>query len=376
MAASSPFLGTVLVIGGCGFIGHHLVQQLISDPDCGSVVVLDRNTDVNNTVEGAEYVRAPIARDTLRQLVQRIRPHVIFHVASPRADSRDQSVFAATNIEGTRVILAVAKEEPSVEALVYTSSCDVYAGGGARAPHVDVLESQPLWPRDDRSNEYNRTKAVGDDLVLAANGKELCTASLRPGHVYGVGQSQGMTEALDVGGPGQKLVQVGDGSNFMEVALVDNVAAAHILAAKALLDPAGHAGGKVDGEAFNISDGHPIPFWHHIRVIWSAAQDREISAEEVSVIPSWVMAAVVWLVGWAMYLMTLGMVLPPASLRRQAYEYCTMHHTYNMDKARGRLRYNPRTDHDAELRKAVKWEMARRKAAKEKSGGARNGNGS
>jgi sterol-4alpha-carboxylate 3-dehydrogenase (decarboxylating) len=47
-------LGTVLVIGGCGFLGTNIVKLLLSDPACSSVHVLSRNP-TSNLQPGVTY---------------------------------------------------------------------------------------------------------------------------------------------------------------------------------------------------------------------------------------------------------------------------------------------------------------------------------
>lgn len=354
---SASLLGTVLVVGGCGFLGYHLVHQLLEDDECETVYVLDRNID-RNRHEKAIYICGNITDgEALHSLVAKIRPRAIFHSASPIASlpANRESEFVETNVKGTQVLLTVAAESDFTQALVYTSSVDTYAN----PPHSDVAEMHPIWPQSDKSNEYNRTKAIADRLVLAASSPQLKTVSLRLGHAYGERHIQGLVEVLDMCSGNQKLIQIGRGENQMEVVSADNSAAAHILAAKALLDPS-RAAGKVDGEGFNISDGSPVPFWHHIKVIWKVARGEK-ALEDITVIPAWVMIVVVNLVEWLLWVLTLNTVKPPTPLRRVSLEYCVYTHTYSIEKARERLLFKPVANHDAVLEQSATWMLAHRK---------------
>ena len=78
--------------------------------------------------------------------------------------------------------------------------------------------------------------------------------------------------------------QFGDGSNLWDFVSADNVALAHLLAAKSLLaGTISHQTGN--GEAFNITDGERHYFWDFPRAVWKAA-GHEIKAEDIWMIPT------------------------------------------------------------------------------------------
>ena len=352
-------IGTCLVIGGCGFLGYHLIRHLLNDDACEAVYALDINI-TRNRHDGATYIAGNITDGALlHEIVNEYRPRVIFHAASPIASlpAAKEHQYYDTNVKGTGALLTVAAESEAVKALVLTSSVDIYAS----PPHYNVNESHPLWPASDLSNEYNRTKAIGDLIVREANSPQLRTVALRLGHAYGERCSQGLHEVLDMCSGNQKLVQIGSGENLFEVVSADNVAIAHILAAKALLDPS-LAAGKVEGEAFNISDGAAVRFWHHIRMIWTAARGKD-ALDGVIVLPAWLMAVVVYATAWLFWIFTFNTKKPPVELRKTALDYCTNTHTYNIDKAKTVLRFEPVSDHDAVVQESARLMLKERKRA-------------
>lgn len=165
--ASTTDLGPVLVIGGCGFVGFHIVEALLKDPTCGPVSVISRNPK-SNLCEGVSYHACDIANLVeARKLIAVVKPRIIFHAASPLAtDSTvEPGEHYETSVEGTKNVLACAIETPMVKALVYTSTCAVAKG----YPHFGIDEEAPLWEQDDRTIPYKKAKALADKIVREAN---------------------------------------------------------------------------------------------------------------------------------------------------------------------------------------------------------------
>ncbi|KUI62348.1 Sterol-4-alpha-carboxylate 3-dehydrogenase, decarboxylating [Cytospora mali] len=286
--SSFSVLGTVLVTGGCGFLGYHLVSRLLFDPDCCEhVYIIDRNISRNtHTHEKATYIKAAITEEKdLSTFLDRVNPAVIFHTASPNATYGRRGDFYHTNVEGTRTVLALARERSHVKALVYTSSLDVYA----TRHHNNLKETAPIWEGRrpwpwEGITEYDWTKALAHRLVLQANTDDgLKTAVIIPSYIYGLRDSQALSLMFDMfEDPGRPVFQVGKGDNMASFVEVGNCADAHILAAKALLS--GVEG--VPGQAFNVSDGEDIPLWWHTRLVCAAVREIDLNSASESRSPS------------------------------------------------------------------------------------------
>lgn len=376
-AKDTPLLGSVLVTGGCGFLGFHLVSSLVADPDCGPVYVLDIDT-TTNTHPDATYFKGSVtdAPHLLSNFLDTIQPTVIFHAASPSATYAPPSSFHATNVDGTHSLLRLAKEKPFIQALVYTSSLDVYAD----PPLHHVPETYPLWPDHPRPwrglSEYDRTKTIAHKLVLAANcPPALKTAVIVPSHIWGLRDRQGLSLFFDTfADPRRPLWQVGPGRNVNSCVEAGNCAAAHILAAKALVDHHQDArvrsGRRVDGEAFNVTDGEDVNFWDDIRVTCAMIRGcygkGGAAMPKFHVLPPWTMRLLVWLVKWILLILTLGFREPSQALSRNGCSWATEDHTLDDTKAREVLGYRPRQiDREELLLKAVEFERQRRRAVAE-----------
>ena len=191
-SSSSPSpsrsLGSVLVIGGCGFVGFHIVRHLLLSSSCESISVVSRNPTANR-LPGVNYLAGDITViSSVRSVVLQICPSVIIHAACPNATSATAKAFHQVTVQGTQNLLQVALEAPSVKAFIFTSSATMAAG----PEHVDLDECTPLADSDPNSYPYAKTKAHADKMVLKANrpnsekdNSSLLTACIRLPIVYG-----------------------------------------------------------------------------------------------------------------------------------------------------------------------------------------------
>lgn len=354
-------LGPAVVIGGCGFVGYHIVHALLNDPTCGPVSVIGRNP-TSNRCERVSYHTGDLCNiNEIQKLLALIKPRVIFHAAAPRAGDPTIKPNDHYNIsvEGTKNLLTCATESPTVKALIYTSTCAVSKG----YQHFNIDETAPLWEQDSNTTAYFKTKAHADILVREANlplnhqSKGLLTATLRLPWVYGERDNQAIPGMLQTAETGQTKIQLGDNKNLVEPTYVGNVATAHLLAAKKCLESAnGSLNPRVDGEAFHITDGDPQPFWTFARMIWKVAGDKT-TVDQVTIVPGWLALSLARGVEWAYFLCTLGRVRPPLKTSPMYIQYSIYNSTYDISKARTRLGYNPVVDKEGHVKSSVAWEF-------------------
>ncbi|KAL8924175.1 MAG: hypothetical protein Q9172_002797 [Xanthocarpia lactea] len=359
MASSVPAeTGSVLVIGGCGFVGFHVVHQFSRDSRTSSVSVISRNPR-NNRLPQVEYHSGDISDlDQLRLLIHKISPTVIVHSASPSAVSATADEFEKITIQGTKNLLMAAEEVPSVRAFIFTSSATMAAG----PEHIDLDENTKLADAMPDSNVYAKTKAQADKMVLEANrrsyrgGREsqIRTACLRLPLVYGERDHISIPGCLEALEHGRAKFQFGDGSNLWDFVSAENVGIAHMLAARALLscEISNQTGA---GEAFNITDGERHYFWDFPHAIWKAA-GHAIKQDDVWKVPTPLALLIADILEWLFRVFTFG-TKRPQQLGRQQVEYLCLTHTYSIDKAREKLGYNPESDFDDGVHKAVAWSL-------------------
>lgn len=161
---------TVLVTGGCGFIGSNFVRHLLATDSEVRVVNLDALTYAGNLANLADvethprytFVKGDITdRDDVRGAMRRGVTDVINFAAESHVDRsiQDSGPFVRTNVIGTQVLLDAAREF-KVSKYVQVSTDEVY---GSLGPTGLFTEETPLHP----NSPYSASKAGADLLVQA-----------------------------------------------------------------------------------------------------------------------------------------------------------------------------------------------------------------
>ncbi|KAH8824934.1 C-3 sterol dehydrogenase [Flagelloscypha sp. PMI_526] len=210
-----------LVIGGSGFLGRHIVEQLKERGD--SVTVFDVVQRYHDTpFYSGDLCDQELVSDVLRKS----GTTCIIHCASPHGESNDPGLFFRVNVEGTKAVIAAAVQA-GVKKLVYTSSAGVLYSG------EDLMDVDERTPYPTKSfDAYNESKAKGEQAVLEANGKSgLYTVALRPAGIFGPGDRQALKGFHDAFMDNKTGVQIGNNTNLTDWTYVGNVAYAHLLAA-------------------------------------------------------------------------------------------------------------------------------------------------
>ena len=245
-----------LVTGGGGFLGGALVRRLVERGD--EVRSLTRGAYPELAGLGVEVVRGDVA-DAAVVADAVAGADVVFHVAAKAGISGRRREYVATNVVGTRNVIAACRAH-GVSRLVHTSTPSVVHAGHDVA---GIDESTPYATRF--SSPYPETKAEAERLVLAANDASLATVALRPHLIWGPGDTQFVPRILQRARRG-RLWLVGNGCSLVDSTYVDNAVDAHLLAAAALAP-----GARSAGRAYFISQGEPLRLRDLVNRILAAA---------------------------------------------------------------------------------------------------------
>lgn len=250
---SKTIVMQTLVTGGGGFLGLYIVEQLLQQGH--TVRVFCRGQYPALKALGVPVIQgdlrdASAVNDACRDI------EAVFHTAAVPGVWGDWKTYYGINTEGTRNVIKACQHH-GVARLIYTSSPSVVFDG---ADHVDADESLP-YPTSWLCH-YPHSKAAAEQDVLAANNEDsLRTVSLRPHLIWGPRDNHLIPRLIQKARSG-RLRRVGDGSNVVSVAYVENAAAAHLQAEMSLrISP--RAGGK----AYFINERESVNLWGWINLI-------------------------------------------------------------------------------------------------------------
>jgi CDP-glucose 4,6-dehydratase len=255
----------VLVTGGAGFVGAHLVHALLEQGARVTILDIKPIPQIKghyDAVAGrAKYVQGSVSDQTLvDELVRTEKFEAVFHLAAEAIVARfhqNPTVGLDTNIRGTWTILdAVRRYTP--EASVVIASSDKAYGSHETLPYD---ESSPLQGR----NPYDCSKSCTDLIAhMYAHSYGLKLTVTRCGNVYGGGDlnfSRIIPDAIRLTLQGKPFVFRSDGQFLRDYVHVNDVVAAYISCANALRS------GQPSGEAYNFSHNAPISAMDVVRKI-------------------------------------------------------------------------------------------------------------
>lgn len=181
----------VLITGGCGFFGHHLVEHLIKNTDA-EIAIIDKLTYASNGFDRLRDINCfddkrisiftwdftqPMPIGLFSELGK--ITHIVHAGAETHVDSSitDPLRFVRSNVLGTAQMLQYARELDSLEQFLYFSTDEVfgparlpaYVSAGALGLDTDLKHyfQYMEWHRYNCTNPYSATKAAAEELCLA-----------------------------------------------------------------------------------------------------------------------------------------------------------------------------------------------------------------
>jgi len=249
----------ILVIGGSGFIGSHIVDELVSMGY--DVVVVDKNKNHQN--KKSKYYKADITNYKKIENVFRIeKPDIVNHHAVSMVDPRESNRYPKrevwVTVEGTLNILKCCKKYETKK-LIFASSSSVY-GSVSELPIKESVPKNPI-------SAYGTAKLAAENYIrLYLDNYTI----LRYSNIYGprqVGTTCGIIAILiRKYFSGERPVIFGDGSQTRDYLYVSDAVSANILSIE-----------KGDNEIFNIGSMQEIS----LKQILDMLSDMKLTIEPI-----------------------------------------------------------------------------------------------
>jgi UDP-glucose 4-epimerase len=256
----------VLVTGGAGFIGSHLVEVLSQLG--ASIIVLDDLSGGSREnlrhIENVEFAEGSIVDAALVSKCTR-GCRFVFHQAAlgsvPRS-VREPRLYNEVNTTGTLNVLEAAREA-RVQRVMFAASSSAYGTND-----VPWVETMPVLPQ----SPYGANKVAGEALFRAYAGsyesEGLDTVSLRYFNIFGPRQNANSAYAAVIAAfakaflGGKRPVIYGDGTQSRDFTHVRNAVHANLLAARSKA--------RIGGEVFNVGCGGRVSVNDLARVLAEA----------------------------------------------------------------------------------------------------------
>jgi len=325
---------TVLVTGGNGFVGRHLVAALQDRGDLVRVLALPG--------EDASWLRhrgVAVYHGDVREPASLAKPadgaDAVLHLAAMMDVWRPLEDYRAVNVTGTENICRAALTA-GVGRFVHMSSSSVY--GIALGRPAD--EGFPLAPFGD---PYPVTKAAGDRLVQRMIAAEhLPAVIIRPDQIFGPGDELHFGHMADRLRAGRGIL-VGSGNNAIPLVYVADVVQGLLLA----LDH-----DRAPGQAYNITSDRPLT---QKQVLHAIAEEIGASPPHIRV-PYRALYAAGYL---SERLATAAPSVARPPITRLGVAFFGADNRYSIGKARTELGYAPQVDLRDGIRITARWYLRR-----------------
>lgn len=243
-----------VVTGGGGFVGKALCKALKKQ---GHQVTAIARGDYPDLLQmGVLLVNVDLSHHPEKLIAVFQGAEAVFHTAAKVSLwGEDYEDFYRHNVLPTQNVLAACRPA-GVKKLIFNCSTSVVFDGSNL---LNADESTP-YPKEYRSL-YAKTKALAEQMVLAANSADLYTLSLRFPVIWGPGDKHTIPSILKKTKSGC-VFQIGNWQNRHDLIYIDDCVQANLKACDALShNPSAR------GKAYFITQGRPVHLWAFINKV-------------------------------------------------------------------------------------------------------------
>lgn len=318
----------ILVTGGTGFTGAHLVRSLLAKGH--EVVVLDNKQGIVYDDLVKMGANITIGSVTNRELIDGLVAgcDTVHHLAAAfREVNVPKSLYWDVNVNGTRYLFEAA-EKHKVARFVYCSTCGVH--GDVKNPPAG--EDAPIAPED----YYQYTKYEGEKVAHEFIQRGMDVSILRPAAIYGPEDPERWLMLFKRVSTGRFLM-FGDGKATYHPLYIDNLVDAFEFAAERE---------EAIGQTYLIADENYYQLNDLVMEI-GAVLGIEVDIIHLPFTPLWVLGAVTEVIYKPIQ------KNPPIFRRR--VDWFRQNRAFDISKAKQELGYDPKVDLHTGLERTARW---------------------
>lgn len=323
----------ILITGSTGLLGSNLAIRLNSSGH--EVIGLGRNSGKGRKLskQGITFFQCDLNnKKKLQTLPDDI--DIIVHSAALSAPWGKKELFTQSNVVGTKSIVDLAINL-KVKKFIHVSSPSLYFKFEDKLNITENDSIEPPHPSQYTSSKYYAEKCVND----AVKNSNLNAITIRPRGIFGPEDESILPRIVELA-KANKLKQIGEGKNLVDITYVDNVSQAIELIIISDKD--------LKGEKFNITNDEPISQWGFINDL---LQQLNITQVEKSV-PYFLVRL------FATILEFIYKVLPISGeprLTRYTVGLLYFNQTLDISKAKELLSFKPEVSMNDGVEKVIKW---------------------
>lgn len=370
---SMPLSGTpvsVLITGGCGFLGVHIARHVylhwknaleirLVDTSPATEAILQYITSNGGVRDGSRvsFCYGDVCElDSLRQAFGG-KVDIVFHCAGlvETGSVINRKSMYRVNVDGTRNVVECCSDSGA--------RCLVYPGSVAQVLTTKAKHKINEDMAVSRNEElifpfYGLTASKAEDIVIHANGRRstttgttLYTCSLRSPFYYGENDTTFVPSACIIAKsclgffPGKA-----DSATLISTMYVGNAAWAHLRAAEALLDD--HLRTKVAGEVFYIGDETPAANITNVYKEFLKPLGYRMAPIRIPLIFLLILAYIFEFVAVCLAWFKFDLV---TSLNRSTVKLISTSHSFSWRKARDDMKYKPHYSYAASLANSMQY---------------------
>ncbi|MGI8787277.1 MAG: NAD-dependent epimerase/dehydratase family protein [Pyrinomonadaceae bacterium] len=247
----------ILITGGTGFLGRHMVEALILKGVFPTILARGAEHKISaRSVKNPALIKIDLLDAAAVEIfLEKFRPAYIVHLAGiTHAANQQTNELVENNFQATVNLLEAARTI-NVKRIIVTGTADEY--GFQTAPQVETMPTNPI-------SEYavSKNKAVEYALALYKNYNTPIVV-VRPFTIYGSGQPPKMfvSQAVECAVKGESF-EMSHGTQKRDLLFITDFADAMIKVLEAE---------NIEGEIFNVGSGRAIALRDLAEKIWAIA---------------------------------------------------------------------------------------------------------